>query len=89
MPQNLSHSEIERIRAVPLWTGQLTSALLPAALPTRNFLVADPAQGRFVVRFGHDIPLHGVMRFNELAAARAAHAASLSPRSCTRSRASW
>jgi thiamine kinase-like enzyme len=41
-------------------------------------VVADEA-GKFVVRFGDDIPVHGVMRFNELAAARAAHAAGLSP----------
>jgi len=32
-----------------------------------------------VVRIGHDIPEHGVMRFNELAAARAACAAGLAP----------
>lgn len=33
----------------------------------------------FAVRLGHDRPEHGVMRFNELAAARAAHAAGISP----------
>jgi thiamine kinase-like enzyme len=31
------------------------------------------------VRIGDDIPVHGVMRFNEIAAARAAHAAGISP----------
>jgi thiamine kinase-like enzyme len=34
---------------------------------------------RYVVRLGEDIPAHGVMRFNELAASRAAHEAGLSP----------
>ena len=34
---------------------------------------------RFVVRVGDDIPVHGVMRFNELAASRAAFQAGLSP----------
>jgi len=43
-----------------------------------NFLIEDRGQ-RFVVRIGDDIPVHGVLRFNELAASRAAHAAGLSP----------
>jgi thiamine kinase-like enzyme len=34
---------------------------------------------RHFVRIGGDIPLHGIMRFNELAASRAAHAAGISP----------
>ena len=34
---------------------------------------------RFVVRVADDIPIHGIMRFNELAASRAAHAAGVSP----------
>ncbi len=33
----------------------------------------------FAVRVGHDLPEHGVLRFHELAAARAAHAAGISP----------
>ncbi|HZB63506.1 MAG TPA: choline kinase, partial [Microvirga sp.] len=40
---------------------------------------ADRA-GQWVVRFGEDIPIHGIMRFNELSAARAAHAAGISPK---------
>lgn len=43
-----------------------------------NFVVTD-ARRRAVVRIGDDIPVHQVMRFNELAAARAAHAAGISP----------
>jgi thiamine kinase-like enzyme len=34
---------------------------------------------RAVVRIGDDIPVHQIMRFNELAASRAAHAAGVSP----------
>ena len=48
-------------------------------MTNRNFLVADRRGQRFVVRVGLDLPEHGVMRFNELAAARAAHAAGISP----------
>ncbi len=43
-----------------------------------NVKVRD--QGRdWLVRLGDDIPVHGVMRWNELAISRAAHAAGISP----------
>ena len=53
-------------------------APLAGGMTNRNYLVHH-AGTRFVVRLGQDLPAHGVMRFNELAAARAAHAAGLSP----------
>lgn len=68
----------DRIRALPIWSGGIDIAPLSGGITNRNYLVADRA-GRYVVRFGEDIPVHGIMRFNELAAARAAHAAGLSP----------
>ncbi len=68
----------ERIRALPIWRGTISVAPLTGGLTNRNFLVEDGA-GKFVVRLGADIPEHQVMRFNELAASRAAHAAGLSP----------
>ncbi len=37
------------------------------------------ARAQAVVRIGDDIPLHQILRFNELAASRAAHAAGVSP----------
>lgn len=43
-----------------------------------NFLVEDAGRRHFV-RIGADIPRHGIMRFHELAASRAAHAAGISP----------
>ena len=43
-----------------------------------NFVVEDNGR-KYVARIGEDIPVHQVMRFNELAASRAAHAAGLSP----------
>ena len=66
------------IAALPIWNGDVHISRLHGGITNENFLVAD-AIGRFVVRFGDDIPVHGVMQFNELAAARAAHAAGLSP----------
>ena len=43
-----------------------------------NFTVNDRGDN-YVVRIGDDILVHQVMRFNELAASRAAHAAGISP----------
>jgi len=70
---------LDRIAALPCWAGPVEIAPLAGGITNRNFLVTDRAAGRFVARLGDDIPVHGVMRFNELAAARAAHAAGLSP----------
>jgi len=47
-------------------------------MTNHNFRVSD-ASGHFVVRLGVDLPEHGVLRHQELAAARAAHAVGLSP----------
>jgi len=51
---------------------------LTGGITNANFIV-DDAGGRYFVRVGDDIPLHGVMRFNELAASRAAYEAGISP----------
>ena len=67
-----------RAAGLPCWRGPVTPQPLSGGITNANFLVEDAGQ-RFVVRIGDDIPLHGVMRFNELAASRAAFAAGLSP----------
>ena len=69
---------LARIAELPCWTGPVEIAPLAGGMTNRNFLVHN-AGTRFVVRLGRDLPAHGVMRFNELAAARAAHAAGISP----------
>jgi len=69
---------LERAAKLPCWRGSVTPQPLEGGITNLNFVVQD--QGRkFFVRTGEDIPVHGVMRFNELAAARAADAAGLSP----------
>lgn len=65
-------------RTLPLWQGEITATPLTGGITNVNYLVEDGAK-KYVVRVGDDIPLHQVMRFNELAASRAAHAAGLSP----------
>ena len=67
-----------QIRALPIWNGPVNIEPLGGGLTNLNFVVTDGSR-RYVARLGQDIPEHHVMRFNELAASRAAHAAGLSP----------
>ncbi|WP_120499167.1 choline kinase family protein [Roseovarius sp. EL26] len=69
---------MSRIRALPIWHGDITATPLTGGITNVNYLIED-CNGKYVVRAGDDIPLHQVMRFNELAASRAAHTAGLSP----------
>jgi len=72
--------EPTRIARLPCWSGRGLPEIAPLSggMTNNNYLVTDLGR-RFVVRMGEDIPLHGVMRFHELAASRAAHAAGISP----------
>lgn len=67
-----------QIRALPIWRGDVEIKPLGGGRTNLNFTVGDET-GRYVVRMGQDIGEHHVLRFNELAASRAAHAAGLSP----------
>jgi thiamine kinase-like enzyme len=67
-----------RAAGLPCWAGKVAPVPLTGGITNVNFLVQD-ARGRYFARIGDDIPMHGVMRFNELAAARAAAAVGLSP----------
>lgn len=52
---------------------------LEGGITNHNYLVGDGGQ-QYVVRLGDDIPVHQIRRFNEVAAATAAHEAGLSPK---------
>lgn len=69
---------MERVRALPIWRGAVEVAPLGGGITNVNFVVQD-RERRAVVRIGDDIPVHQIMRFNELAASRAAFAAGVSP----------
>lgn len=73
-------SDAARARAANLtiWNGTVEPEALPGGITNTNFVVADRGE-KFVVRIGDDIPVHGLLRFNELAASRAAFAAGVSP----------
>ncbi len=68
----------DRVRRLTCWSGPVTIAPLGGGITNRNFVVTD-ARRKAVVRIGDDIPVHQILRFNELAASRAAHAAGVSP----------
>ena len=69
---------IARAAGLACWSAPVTPEPLVGGITNKNFIVRDRGE-RFVVRIGDDIPVHQVMRFNELAASRAAAAAGLSP----------
>jgi len=66
------------VLALPLWSGKVSFEPLGGGITNRNFRVTDAGRSA-VVRVGDDIPVHQIMRFNELSASRAAHAAGISP----------
>ena len=71
-------TSIDRVRSLPIWQGDPSVTPLEGGITNRNFLVQDHVR-KVVVRVGADIPVHQIMRFNELSASRAAHAAGISP----------
>ena len=68
----------ERAARLACWRGDVAPEPLGGGITNVNFTVEDAGE-RYVVRIGEDIPVHGVYRVNELAAARAAHTAGISP----------
>ena len=68
----------ERAARLGCWSGPVEPRPVGGGITNANFRVDDRGSS-FFVRIGDDIPVHGVLRFNEAAASRAAHAAGLSP----------
>jgi len=81
MPHSANKAEaaiIKRVAQLPFLAGRLTIEKIHGGLTNTNYKVSDAAAS-YLVRLGHDIVEHHVMRFNELAASYAAHQAGLSP----------
>jgi thiamine kinase-like enzyme len=68
----------DKVRGLSCWSGAVTVEPLGGGITNRNFVVADGAR-KAVVRIGDDIPVHQILRFNELAASKAAFDAGVSP----------
>jgi thiamine kinase-like enzyme len=69
---------LERAARLACWRGSVDPRPLSGGITNVNFLVEDRGE-RYVARIGDDIPVHQILRFNEQAASRAAHAAGISP----------
>ena len=68
----------ELVRRLRCWLEPVVPVRIKGGITNANFLVEH--QGRkYFVRIGDDIPVHQVMRFNELSAGRAAAECGLSP----------
>jgi len=74
----VASAKLEQIGALECWRSTVEPVPLAGGLTNENFVVVDRGE-KFFVRLGRDVPIHGLLRFNELAASRAAHAAGLSP----------
>ena len=72
------NAAIARTLKLPCWSGKVTATPLGGGITNINLKVQDGGRA-YVARIGADIPVHGVMRWNELAVSRAAHAAGISP----------
>ena len=74
----MTDDPLARAAALPCFTNPESAEADGGGITNVNVKVRD--QGRdWLVRLGDDIPVHGVMRWNELAISRAAHAAGISP----------
>ena len=67
-----------RVRALPIWTGDVAITPLKGGVSNASFKVTD-ASGTHVARVGGDYPFHQVSRQREAIASRAAFEAGLSP----------
>jgi thiamine kinase-like enzyme len=67
-----------KLQQLPCWKGEISYKPLGGGITNVNYIVSD-GEAQYVVRIGEDIPVHQVMRFNELAASQAAFAAGISP----------
>jgi thiamine kinase-like enzyme len=74
----LAQDALAKAAGLACWSGPVAPEPLTGGITNVNFVVGDGGQ-RYFVRIGEDIPIHGVLRFNELAAARAAELAGVSP----------
>ncbi|MBL93717.1 MAG: hypothetical protein CFH06_01622 [Alphaproteobacteria bacterium MarineAlpha3_Bin5] len=69
----------QEVLNLPCWKGKVEIQPLSGGLSNLNFLVSDDGK-KFVVRMvGGDVPLHSVMRFNELEGLKAASKIGITP----------
>jgi len=80
MSDLMSERGILEVEALPFWTGSIKIWPISQGTTNSNYGVQQADGQRFAVRLGQDLPQHGIMRFNEQAAAVAAARAGISPK---------
>jgi thiamine kinase-like enzyme len=80
MSELMSERGMLEVESLPFWTGPIKIWPIGNGATNRNYGVQQADGQRFAVRLGQDLPQHGVMRFNEQAAAQAAARAGISPK---------
>jgi thiamine kinase-like enzyme len=65
--------------ALPIWSDPVEPSELRGGMSNVNFVVEDNGK-KFVVRVNGDVEVHALIRRNEVAVSRAAHAAGVAPR---------
>ena len=73
-----SNDPIARALSLSCWTAPKDAQALDGGITNHNVKVMDGSDA-YVVRLGDDIPEHMILRWNELAISKAAHAADLAP----------
>lgn len=73
-----AQAAVEKAMSLSIWQAPHQAALLGGGITNFNVMLTDQGK-RYVVRVGQDIPLHQIMRFNELAVHRAAQAIGVAP----------
>jgi len=79
MSEILSDRGIIEVEQLPFWSSAVKVWPLGGST-NRNYAVQQSDGQRFAVRLGQDLPQHGIMRFNEQAAAKAAARIGVSPK---------
>lgn len=71
-------ADLDRARNLPCWQGAVTFEPLGGGLSNRNYRARDGV-GDWVVRLAGEVPEHGIVRANDIAASRAAASAGIAP----------
>lgn len=79
MTSEMQNKAIAKALSLKIWKAPKNASAIEGGITNINVRLEDEGKA-YVVRLGEDIPVHGVMRFNELAISKAACEAGLAPR---------
>jgi thiamine kinase-like enzyme len=80
MSELMADRGVLEVEALPCWSGYVRVWPISGGIANRHYGVQQADGQRFSARLGLDLPQHGIMRFNEQAAAKAAAKIGVSPK---------